>query len=412
MTAGGRRRVGGLAAALAFCAAAAQPAATAAAAGPPALSAPSAILIQPQTGDVVYARAADRRRAIASTTKLMTALLALERRRLPERMTAVRYAAAPAESVVGLQAGERMTTADLLRALLLASANDAAATIAVNVGGSTKGFVRLMNDRARRAGLTRTHYANPVGLDDPRNASTARDLAKLALLVRRSAFARAVMDRPRAVLRSGARVRTVVNRNTLVAAVPWINGVKTGHTAAAGWCLIAAGRRDGVELIAVVLGTPSEAARNADALALLGWGFTRYRRVTAARAGATLARLPIRDRGGTVRVTTPRTVRVVVRRGEVTRTRVSGLPADIAGPVEAGKRLGTLIVTRRGRVVERAPLVTATAVARATLWQRTRGLRGPLAALLATGLVAGAAASLTVGRRRRARGGGTRSRTA
>jgi len=406
-----RRRALVLTAALAVCAAAAP--AQAPAAPPPALSAPSAILVQPQTGDVVYARAADRRRPIASTTKLMTALLALEQRKLSSRMTTVGYAGAPAESVVGLSAGERMTTADLLRALLLASANDAAATIAVNVGGTTKNFVREMNRRARRAGLTRTHYANPIGLDDPRNESTARDLAKLALLVRRSAFARSVMDRRGAVLHSGAHVRVIANRNTLVGAVPWVNGVKTGHTSTAGYCLVGAGRRNGVELISVVLGTPSEAARNADTLALLRWGFTRYSRVTAATPASTVAQVPVQDQDRHVAVVPARTVRVVVRRGERPRLRPTGLPSQIEGPAARGTRVGVLLVTLRGRVVERVPLVTAAAVARASLWQRTSDLRPPLGVLLVLALVVGGVASLSAGRRRsRRRGRQTRSETA
>ncbi len=382
------------------------------AAPPPGLSAPSAILVQPQTGDVVLARGADRRRPIASITKLMTALLALERRRLSDRMTTVGYAAAPAESVAGFGAGEQVTTADLIRALLVASGNDAAATIAVNVGGTTRRFVRLMNQRARRAGLTRTHYDDPIGLSAG-NTSTVRDLAKLALLVRRSAFARAVMNRPTVVLRSGDHVRTLANRNTLVGAVPWVSGVKTGHTMSAGWCLVGSGSRDGVELVSVVLGTPSEAARNADTLALLRWGFTRYDRVVAAVPGKPVARLPVTDQDRKVAIVPQRTVRVVVRRGERPRVRATGLPAEIEGPAARGTRVGQLVVSRRGRAVERVPLVTATDVARASLWQRTADLRGPLAGALLLGVALAGAASLTAGRRRaRRRSGRARSETA
>ncbi len=183
-----------LAAATPARAAAAAP--TAAGASAPAISAPEAILVEPATGDVVAQRRATTRRPIASTTKLMTALLLLEHRRLSDHITAVPYDALPAESVAGLHAGERLTVADMLRALLLASANDAAAAIAVNVGGSERNFVRMMNARARSAGLRDTHYANPIGLDNRQNYSTATDLVKLALLLRRNAFARRVMDSP------------------------------------------------------------------------------------------------------------------------------------------------------------------------------------------------------------------------
>lgn len=396
------------AALLALCAAALT--GTPAAAAAPVVTAPSAILVQPQTGDVVHARAAARRRPIASATKLMTVLLALERRRLSDVMTTVPYAGAPAESVAGFRAGERVTTADLVRALLVASGNDAAATVARDIGGSTRGFVRLMNERARRAGLTRTRFVDPIGIGAG-NVSTAGDLAKLALLVRRSAFASAVMDRPRVVLRSGARVRVLSNRNTLVAAVPWVDGVKTGHTLSAGWCLVGSGSRGGVELISVVLGAPSEAARNADTLALLRWGLARYTRVEAASPRRTVARLPVRDQELRAAVVPARTVRVVVRRGEKPTVRTTGLPAELEGPLARGTRVGTLVVSRRGREVARAPLVTATALERASLWQRTSDLHAPLAVALVVALAG--AASLSAVRRRSRRGGGpARSETA
>jgi len=393
---------------LALCAAAlvGPPAAAAA----PAVAAPSAILVQPQTGDVVHARAADQRRPIASATKLMTVLLALERRRLSDRMTTVPYTAAPAESVAGFRAGERVTTADLVRALLVASGNDAAATVARDVGGGARGFVRLMNERARRAGLARTSFVDPIGLGAG-NTSTARDLAKLALLVRRNRFASAVMDRPRVVLRSGARTRVLSNRNTLVAAVPWVDGVKTGHTLLAGWCLVGSGSRGGVELVSVVLGAPSEAARNADTLALLRWGFDRYARVKAASSARPVARLPVRDQDLRAAIVPARTVRVVVRRGERPALRTMGLPAELEGPLPRGTRVGTLVVSRRGREVARVPLVTATRLEKASLWQRTSDLHVPLAVVLVT--LAAGAASLSAVRRRSRRGGApARSETA
>jgi D-alanyl-D-alanine carboxypeptidase (penicillin-binding protein 5/6) len=377
----------------------------------PAVSAPAAILIQPATADIVYARRADDRRSIASTTKLMTALLTLERRRLSDRITAVPYPAAAVESVAGLRAGERLTTADMLRALMLASANDAAAAIAVDVGGSRRGFVRMMNERARRAGLRDTRFANPIGLDDPGNYSSPADLAKIALLVRADPFARRVMDRPSAVLRSGARVRTVRNRNTLVGAVPWVSGVKTGHTRRAGYVLVGSASRDGVELISVVMGAGSEGARNADTLALMNYGFSRYHRTAPVLSttrrrllpGRAAASVPIKhgDEDAAVAVVPAREVRVVARRGERVVATPTGLPKEIEGPVPARERVGTLVVRRRGKVVDRVPLVTARAVAQASWWDKNRWITGAPGLLI--GICAGAVliASLSRARGRR-----------
>ena len=222
------------------------------------------------------------------------------------------------------------------------------------------------------------------------------------------------MNRPSAVLHSGSHVRFIANRNTLIGAVGWMNGVKTGHTSSAGYCLVGAGRRNGVELVSVVLGTPSEAARNADTLALLRWGFTRYARVTAATPRTAVAQIPVRDQDRHVAVVPARTVRVVVRRGERPTLRPTGLPKQLEGPVDARDP--------RGGAADHASAVASwtacrwsrgAAVARASLWQRTRDLRPPLAALLVLGLVVGGAASLSAGRRRsRRRGRQTRSETA
>src|SRR3954451_16605134 len=263
---------------------------------PPAISAPAAIVIDARTGERLYAKGADDRRAIASTTKLMTATVALSRAKPSEVFQMPPYPVSPGESKLGLATGERMTFHDLLRAMMLPSANDAAYDVAVNVGGSKEGFVRLMNQRARSLGLTETHYSTPVGLDDPTNYSSARDLAKLtALLLRNRTFAR-VVDMPSATFESGARPRTVVNRNDLVLDYPFVYGVKTGHTIEAGYVLVGSAAGNGAEVVSVVLGTPSIAERDADSIALLRWGVQQFRPVNAVERGTRFARATVRYR--------------------------------------------------------------------------------------------------------------------
>jgi D-alanyl-D-alanine carboxypeptidase (penicillin-binding protein 5/6) len=360
----------------------------AAAAAPPEIRAPAAILVEPATGDVVFRRDARSRRPIASTTKLMTALLTLERAKLGDVLTTTSYRAAPAESVIGLRAGERMTVADLLRGLLLASANDAAATLAARIGGSRQGFVRLMNRRARELGLRDTRYANPIGLDQAGNHSTAVDLVKLTLILRRNEFFRRVTNAPRATLESGGHVRSIVNRNALVRNVAAVNGVKTGHTSSAGYVLVGSATRNGVTVVSAVLGDPSEAARDADSLALLGYGLSRYRRATPVRRGQSLATAKLRFRDERVGLVASRTVRRTVRRGEPIRARVLGAPAEVEGPLPAGARVGTIEVRWRGRVVERVALLTARAVPAPSLMQRLGGFVGRTLIVLAVAAVA------------------------
>ncbi len=372
-----------------------------AAAAPPALSARTAILVSPQTGDVVYARRPDARRQVASTTKLMTALLTLEKVKLSDVLTAVRYSGASAESLLGLRAGERLTVADLLRALLLPSANDAAETIAVGVGGSPSRFVARMNRRARALGLRNTHYANPVGLDDPDNYSTARDLVKLAQVLLRNRFFAATVDRPNAILRSGARPRVIVNRNVLVRQVPFVDGVKTGHTSTAGYVLVGAATRGGVTMLSAVLGDPSESARDADSLALLRYGLGRYHRVTAVSAHRRLATASVEDQGSAqVTLVASRTVRRVARRGERVTVRLVDAPDQISGPMHAGTRVGSVEVRQRGRTVATVALVTASDVPSPTLGERMRSWLGSTLTILLLGGLAICTVQLVALRRR------------
>jgi serine-type D-Ala-D-Ala carboxypeptidase (penicillin-binding protein 5/6) len=404
-----RRAASALAVALALVlAVAARPAAAAA----PSVRAPAAILVEPATGDVVFQRNARDERPIASTTKLMTALLTLERAKLGDVMTTVRYRALPVESVIGLRAGERMTVADLLRGLLLASANDAAATLAARIGGSRARFVRLMNARARQLRLRDTQYANPIGLDEAGNHSSAEDLVKLTLILRRNAFFRAVTNLPSATLRTGSRQRTIANRNVLVRNVPVVNGVKTGHTSTAGYVLVGSATRNRVTVVSAVLGDPSEAARDADSLALLRYGLGRYRRVAAVRRGATYATAKLRFRDATVPFVATRTVRRTVRRGEPIRTRILGAPAEVEGPLPAGARVGTIELRWRGRPIDRVALVTGRAVPSPTVTQRAGGLIGRTVLVLVAAAVALGSLQLVLLRRRtrqrsRGRAGGT-----
>src|SRR5204863_9811394 len=167
-------------------------------------------------------------------------------RRLPLSKTIVApaYHAMPGESLMGLRAGEQVTVHDLLYGLLLPSGNDAAVALADGVAGSTGAFVGEINRAASRLDLDDMRYANPIGLDEPGNYSSPRDLAKLTLRLRRDRVFRRIVDTPRMTL-AGAHPPTVVNRNDLVAKVPWINGVKTGYTAGAGNVLVASGSMTG-----------------------------------------------------------------------------------------------------------------------------------------------------------------------
>jgi D-alanyl-D-alanine carboxypeptidase (penicillin-binding protein 5/6) len=250
----------------------------------PVIGAGAAIVLQGDADSVVsgsaqvlYARSSYERRAIASTTKLMTAYVAIAHASAGRVLTVQPYVASPGETVAGLAAGQRLTVRDLLKAMLLPSGGDAAHTLAVDLAGSTSRFVGWMNAAAVRLHLRHTHYSTPVGLDTPGNYSSAGDLARLALVLLRNQTVAGVVDEHSARLTDG---QVVVNRNDLVGRYPFVVGVKTGHTTEAGYCLVGAARRGDAVVVSVVLGDPSEGARDADSLTLLRYGLGHLRPVS------------------------------------------------------------------------------------------------------------------------------------
>jgi serine-type D-Ala-D-Ala carboxypeptidase (penicillin-binding protein 5/6) len=376
--------------------------ATASAATPPSVSAPSALVVEASTANVAYSKASSRRREIASATKLMTALLTLERAEPSTVYRAVRYRALPAESKINLRAGERMTVADLLRGLLIESANDAAATLAERVSGSRPAFVKAMNVRAQQLGLKDTHYANPIGLDAPDNYSSARDLVRLTLRLRAFEFFRRTVAREQVTLRSGDRPRTLENRNGLVR-LPQVNGVKTGHTQQAGYVLVGSGRKRGITLISVVLGAPSVAARESDTRRLLAWSFNLYQRVRPIAPGEVLARAPIRYRRGAELdlIAGDSSRRFVVRKGEALRRCGLDAPTEVAGPIRRGKALGKVRICRGEKKIATLPLVASADVPAASAAVRTKDwFTRPLTLVLVVLLGLGGSVLLARARRR------------
>jgi D-alanyl-D-alanine carboxypeptidase (penicillin-binding protein 5/6) len=373
---------------------------------PPPVSAPSALVVEGSTADVAYAKQPDRRRAIASATKLMTALLTLERSRPSTVLRAVRYRALPAESKINLQPGEAMTVADLMRGLLIESANDAAATLATRIGGSEPAFVRAMNERAKKLGLRGTHYENPIGLDDPQNYSTARDLVRLTLRLRAFEFFRRTVAREQVTLRSGARPRTLENRNGLVR-LPVVTGVKTGHTQQAGYVLIGSARKHGIVLISAVLGAPSVSARETDTRKLFAWAFKLYQRVRAIPPNEVLARAAIRYRRGAELslVVGDTSRRFVVRRGQRLRRCGLRVPGDVEGPIARGEKLGEVDVCRGKRKLATLPVVASADVPQAGLAVRTKDrFTRPWTLLLVVLLALGGTVGLARVRRRGSNG--------
>jgi D-alanyl-D-alanine carboxypeptidase (penicillin-binding protein 5/6) len=374
-----------------------------ASASPPNVDAKAWILIDPRDDSVLASKAPNKRLPIASTTKLMTAYLALKHLKPSQMIAAPRYhPSASAEIELGLRPGERIRVRDLLYGLLLPSASDAAETLAVGVSGSVPAFVRAMNQAAQRLGLADTHYANPIGLDDPENYSSAHDLVTLAsILLRKKLFAR-IVDTPSAVLHSGDHPRQVTSRNTLLGRVPWVSGVKTGHTLGAGYVLVGSGRQDSTTLITAVLGAPSEYARDADSLRLLQYGFSLYHPVQPVRQGQELADPRLDWRHDHLSLVARRALPVNVRQGQQVTTHVSA-PDRVSGPVDDGQRLGRVTVTVNGKVAATSPLVAARSVGAATTLDKVVWSAQNPIVLLALGAIVILVGVLLTARGRRSR---------
>jgi len=337
----------------------------------PDIVAPAGIL-QTMDGETLWARDANDERAMASTTKIMTAVVVLEHvDDLDETVTVPALAAGVGESSAGIQAGEKLTVRELLEAMLIHSANEAAETLAISVGGSVPGFVKLMNDKAAQLGLEHTHYTNPHGLDEAGHHTSATDLATLAEYAMRKPVFREVVGTEKMSISASWGTRTIETSNKLLGSFQGADGIKTGWTDDAGYCLVASAKRDGIELVAVVLGTANEDARFTQAARLLEWGFAHYRKMEIASAEETAALVPV---GDYLDVSVPAVVSrdesaaVFDVRGELQSTAV--VSKTVSAPVKAGQRLGTLSVTQGDRLVVQVPIVAASDVARPGLFER------------------------------------------
>ena len=346
---------------LAGVAAAALVFASPAQAGAPPVSARAYLVVNPATGEILAQHRAWTRVPIASITKLMTVLVTLDHAQWSDVVRVRSDAADVGESTINLRAGERITVGDLVKAALIQSANDAADALADYVGhGDVSAFVKLMNAKAAELKLDRTHFTRADGLDAPGHYSTALDVTRLAEAAMRLPQIRAVVR-----LRTGtiAGGRQLYTWNDLLGVFRGLYGVKTGHTAAAGWCEVAAVRRNGVTLYTTVLGSPTRSQRNTDLAALLRWGISRYRSVwvvhprsvyVSEAVGYGKGDVPLVATSGvlrSVRVDRPLVERVIA-------------PSALSLPVTRGQRVGEVRVYSGHRLVARRALVAARSVAR------------------------------------------------
>lgn len=338
------------------------------------VSAYSAVLLNADNGDVYFEKNANEKLPMASTTKIMTALVALENSDITDTVVIDRRAVGVEGSSIYLTEGELLTMENLLYALLLSSANDAAAAIAIEVGGSIEGFAAMMNEKAAELGLTSSHFENPHGLDSEEHYTSALDLARLTAAALENETFRKIVSTYKTTIPMNGGTRVLINHNKLLRSYEGAIGVKTGFTKRSGRCLVSAAERDGLRLIAVTINAPGDWQ---DHSAMLDSGFRAYHNVDALAGGEYLLSLPVI--GGVEQSvlcsnvdSVSATLPTSVNKSDLEFTLES--PSFLYAPVEKGERVGKLICLLDGEIIGeteiKAEYSVPVVVYKKSFWQR------------------------------------------
>lgn len=326
----------------------------------PSVSAEAAVLMA--DGEIIWSKNADEKLPMASTTKIMTALVAIENGNISREVKVNRKACGVEGSSVYLTAGEILTLEDLLYALMLESANDAAAAIACEVAGSVEDFAVMMNDTADRLGLADTHFMNPHGLDDPEHYTTAGDLAKLTdYALKNETFATIVSTYKKTIpLHGDEGVRMLLNHNKLLKRYDDVIGVKTGFTKRSGRCLVSAAERDGLTVVAVTLNAPDDWNDHRN---MQEYGFSQYSHQTLAEPEEYQIEIACPTApDGKLRLTN-RDELIACLKNNAEITRAIEAPHYVFPPVNEGDVLGRVVFSCSGNEIGSVPLYAASSVA-------------------------------------------------
>lgn len=361
------------------------PADTSLAPGAPALPAKAWLLMDFDSGEVLASANADEPLPPASLTKMMTSFLveqALRSGKLKkdDLVTVSEHAwcrGSSTESCMYLPLHGQATVMDILRGIIVQSGNDASKAIAEHMAGSEEAFAKLMNAEAQRLGMTHTHFVNATGLPDPDHKSSARDLAILARAIIRDSAEYYPIYAEREFKYNGIKQG---NRNALLYTDPTVDGLKTGHTEAAGFCLVSSSKRNGMRLISVILNTHSSQARADESRTLLAWGFNNFEKATPIPANTAIATPKVSfGKAETVPAGLAAPWALTVPRGQSVQTSVQ-LKPNLEAPVAKGAVIGKVIATSNGKTLGEVPLVAQADVERAgfmlRMWQHATKLFG------------------------------------
>lgn len=340
----------------------------AAPAAPPATSAAAVVVMEQSSGRVLHSSNMNAELYPASTTKIMTALLTLENMELDDKITLPQNYVNVGETSLGLKPGARQTVEELLMAMMLRSANDAAQALAIGVAGSVEAFADMMNARAAELGMKHSHFVNPHGLHNSKHYSSAYDLAIVARAALEHEEFRRIINTDSFTVKkvNGEEDFRVGNRNGLLPRYQYADGVKTGYTRQAGNCFVSSATKDGMQLIAVVLNSSDIYA---EAEALLEWGFANYSPTMLVDANTVLGEVAVLNGGReSVEVVTEKPLFAVAGKGEAVDLQpVIDLPVSVAAPVHRGEVIGSLTYTDEKGYTYSTNLLAARDVGRYTL---------------------------------------------
>ena len=320
----------------------------------------AAILIECNSNRTLYERGADTRLAMASTTKIMTALTALRYFDPQEELEIPKSAVGIEGTSASLAEGEVYSLEELLYAMLLQSANDAAAAIAINIGGSIDGFATLMNQTAREVGLCNSNFKNPHGLPDEEHYTTARELALISShALKNDTIAKITASKTARITSADGTVRYFTNHNKMLSTYKGANGVKTGFTKASGRCLVSSATRDGLTLIAVTLNSHDDWREHTR---MLDWGFDNYEAVRASDIAPLSHTVAVAGSGDRFLSLTSEDLLICIKAGDRDKLRVvCELPRFVYAPKKAGERIGRQLYYYNEELIAEMPIVSESA---------------------------------------------------
>jgi serine-type D-Ala-D-Ala carboxypeptidase (penicillin-binding protein 5/6) len=346
----------------------------------------SAILIERDTGEVLYEKNSNEQLPPASMTKIMTMLLIMEaidegKLTWDEKISTSEYAASMGGSQIFLEPGEQMTTKQMLQGIAIGSGNDASVAMAERIGGSEEAFVEMMNEKTKELGLKDTFFKNTTGLPSSGHFSTAHDMAIMAKELLKYEDITKFTGMYEAYLREDTDKKFwLVNTNKLVRFYPGVDGLKTGFTAEAKYCLTATAEKDGMRVIAVVFGAPTSKERNAQVTKMLNYAFNQYQTHPMFKRNQAVGLAKVsKGKEKTVEAVTSEPLSLLTKKGEKTADveQKINLKKELDAPIKKGDKVGTIKLLKGGQVVIESDLIAKSDVKEAgwwTLYKRSFGM--------------------------------------